>query len=237
MAYMNKDRSDMKLFKNRLLELMDRKGISSAKDLAKQLHRDGLVSVNHRQDDMNPFDKEKNAIGSIEKRIQSHLNANTPDKLQGEYARAYCAFFGCSYDYLFGVDEIPNKTVKTIHDETGLSEKAITRLMDWHRCDDRRQLWSSYTATIIGSPNYEKIMEHISMLMGNAKCYSIEMHLHGRISSDDLDMEKTSELWYLSKLFTDIMEDLHLEALEKSVKSDLNKKSVKSGRKTKKTTR
>lgn len=124
MAFRNDDHRDEKLFKNRLWKLMQEKNIDTAHKLATELHHNKFIKIKHRKEwDFNGIDDA--AIGSIVRIIQNHLNSDTPAKLQTEYAMAYCQYFGCSADYLYGF--IPNKTHENtdINKETGLSDKTI----------------------------------------------------------------------------------------------------------------
>ena len=52
------------------------------------------------------------------------------DKVQGEYIVAYCKYFHCSADYLFGYTDIQsdNPDIRNACKVTGLSEQAITKL-------------------------------------------------------------------------------------------------------------
>lgn len=130
MAYRTLDHSDKTLFKNRLYCLMEEHGIFTAKELAKELYEKGYVSVNQKKESFSdPCVIDNNAVASIEKKIQKHLNADKPDKLQGEFVMAYCRFFGCSADYLFGYIALPTHKTTNIYEETGLSENAIDRLV------------------------------------------------------------------------------------------------------------
>ena len=91
----------MSLFKNRLWKLMENSGVFTAKGLAKKLYKEKLVIVKHRDTTEYPYERSKAdaAIGSIEKKIQTHLNSDDTSKLQGEYAKAYSTFFHCSTRY------------------------------------------------------------------------------------------------------------------------------------------
>jgi hypothetical protein len=111
---------------------MEKKNISTAKELATALYEAGLVAVKQKPNDNSDEVNKANAIGSVEKKIQAHLNADKADRLQGEYVVAYCEFFGCSADYLFGQTEIVsgNDDVRHFCEITGLSEKAVKRLIE-----------------------------------------------------------------------------------------------------------
>lgn len=128
----SKDHSDKTLFCNRLWGLMEQRQLDTARGLATQLYDAGLVAVNQGENFNSPAVNRGNAIGSVEKKIQAHLKAKTPDKLQGEYVMAYCVFFGCSADYLFGNTDIQsgNSDVRHFCKCTGLSEKAVRRLIE-----------------------------------------------------------------------------------------------------------
>ena len=69
------------------------------------------------------------------------------DKLQGRYVKAYCNYFGCSADYLFGLSPIKsgNPDIIRFCETTGLSEKAVKRLIEDLPEDIKRDLawfWS-----------------------------------------------------------------------------------------------
>lgn len=132
MAYKTLEHSDLNLFKNRLWKLMEEKEIYTAKDLAKKLYDEGYVSVRQKESDDEPSTIYGRAIGSIEKKIQKHLNSNDAEKLQGEFVIAYCKFFECSADYLFGKIECKTHDDEFIHSKTGLSEIAILELRQLH---------------------------------------------------------------------------------------------------------
>ena len=70
-------------------------------------------------------EKERYEIKAIEKKIQRHLNSDSCEHLQGEFVIAYCKFFRCSTDYLFGRIEHGTHAKQVCHNLTGLSEDAI----------------------------------------------------------------------------------------------------------------
>mgnify|MGYP004422445653 FL=1 len=79
---------------------MEGRKLSTARELAQALYAEGIVPVDSRNRD------EASTIGSMTRRIQEHLNLEDTDKLQGRYVKAYCNYFGCSADYLFGLSSI-----------------------------------------------------------------------------------------------------------------------------------
>lgn len=147
MAFRTLNHDDTTLFHNRLWKLMEKKNISTAKELAIVLYGTGLVTVKQKPNDNSDEINKANAIGSVEKKIQAHLNTDRPYRLQGEYVVAYCEFFGCSADYLFGRTEIvsSNYDVRRFCESTGLSEKAVKRLIEDLHEDAKAELtqwWS-----------------------------------------------------------------------------------------------
>lgn len=128
MAHRTEDHSDLTLFKNRLWKLMVEKHIYTTKELAKMLYNQKLVTVRQKNSYDEPSKTYGNAIGAIDKKIQDHLKADTAKKLQGEFVIAYCTFFGCSSDYLFGFVNCATHDMQFIHDYTGLSEATINKL-------------------------------------------------------------------------------------------------------------
>lgn len=125
MAHRTDNHSDLTLFKNRLWKLMEEKHIYTTKELAKMLYTQKLVTVKQKNSYDEPSKIYGNAIGAIDKKIQKHLNADTTKELQGEFVIAYCNFFGCSSDYLFGFIDCKSHDKQFIHDYTGLSDKSI----------------------------------------------------------------------------------------------------------------
>lgn len=102
---------------------------------------EGIIPVNSTSKD------EVSIIGSMTRRIQEHLNLEDTDKLQGRYVKAYCNYFGCSADYLFGLSPIEsgNPDIIRFCETTGLSEKAVKRLIEDFPEDIKRDLawfWS-----------------------------------------------------------------------------------------------
>lgn len=128
MAIRNDD--NLSLFGQKLLRLMMEKNCDTPKALAKKLFEAQLVTVKTRGKDA--FKNKNNAVGSIEKKIRTHLHADDAICLQGEFVNAYCQFFGCSADFLFGYTDIrtPDVQIREICDITGLSEDSVNCLKE-----------------------------------------------------------------------------------------------------------
>ena len=142
-------------FGNRLLDLMENKGFSTPKALAVKFYDDKIVKVRSRKN-TNQFDRRDNAISSIEKKIRIHTHADMPDKIQGEFVLAYCQFFECSADYLFGLSnvKIPSADVRAICDKTGLGEEAVRNLLI-DAPEDIKEMRSGSWSRILASSIYD----------------------------------------------------------------------------------
>jgi hypothetical protein len=76
---------------------MRKSGFDTAPTLAAVLFEKGLVKVKqddkrYQYDDERGTERRKNAIGSITHKINEHLKADDPSKVQGEMLCAYCDF-------------------------------------------------------------------------------------------------------------------------------------------------
>ena len=148
MAFKSINHDDEKIFYNRLWKLMEDRNLSTARELAQALYAEEIVPVDSASED------EISIIGSMTRRIQEHLNLEGTDKLQGRYVKAYCDFFGCSADYLFGLSSIKSENPDVIRfcEATGLSEKSVRRLIEDLPEDIKRDLvgfWSNVLETSV----------------------------------------------------------------------------------------
>lgn len=195
MAYKTLDHSDMRLFKNRLWKLMEENNIDTAKSLAKKLYDNNYVSVKQKDS----FDDKRTiywrAIDSVEKKIQKHLNSNTAKKLQGEYVIAYCNFFNCSADYLFGNIECQTHSTQFIHEYTGLSENAITSLTFIKKLNKGKILLFILSSLIENSEFSCNLMNEIN------DCFEkYQEYVNKRTLSDNLHMEAGNDIHKLFNL-------------------------------------
>lgn len=168
MAFRTQDHTDMKLFKNRLWRLMEEQNILTTKKLAKKLYDGDYVSVKQKESFADPSAVYGNAIGAVDKKIQDHLKLDNTDKLQGEFAKAYCDFFKCSADYLFGYIEYPTHTTTDICKETGLSESAIKYLQE----KSRSKHYTDILNILLRPGNFDNALYHISEYIEAASLYN-----------------------------------------------------------------
>jgi hypothetical protein len=139
MAHRTEDHSDMRLFKNRLWYLMEKKKFETAKDLATALCDNNLINVSRKKETEHTgtySDEEirKLNISAIERKVKSHMNLEDiaiSKDLTPDYIFAYCKLFHCSSDFLFGVLDFPTYDEKFISNYTGLTVGAIETLSDF----------------------------------------------------------------------------------------------------------
>lgn len=191
MAYKTLPHDDMTLFKNRLWKLMDSKGISTAKKLAKALYDGKYVTINQKDSFDDPDTIYYRAIDGVEKKIQRHLNSDSIQKLQGEYVKAYCDFFGCSADYLFGYIDLPTHTETDIYEKTGLSENAIKKICFHHSRSDFLGLIKSLNI-LLRLQSFENAIYYISKYLKTVKStdtlYQERMKRYNEVFSNDPDI-------------------------------------------------
>ena len=151
---------DEKVFKNRLRRLMEMNNLATARDLAKALYDNGNITV-----EVGEFDDGSIAINSMARRIQDHLNWDTADKLQGRYVTAYCDYFHCSADYLFGRTPLKsgNPSVIDFCESTYLSEKAVKRLIEEIPEDIKIEMTEFWSNVIESNIFYKLPLEYRKM--------------------------------------------------------------------------
>lgn len=132
MAFKSDNHDDLSLFRNRLWKLMSDKGINTAKALAIQLLENNLVEteIRYKKDKvLSEKDIQGRKIDTTKKKIEKHLNSDSALDLQGEFAIAYCTFFKCSADYLFGFIPLETHGKTDCSKLTGLRDDAIDMLI------------------------------------------------------------------------------------------------------------
>ena len=149
MAIKNED--NLSEFGQKLMNLMQESGYDTPKALAAQLLEAKLVTVNTRGKDL--YKNKDNAIGSVEKKIRIHLHAKDASCLQGEFVKAYCTFFSCSADYLFGYTDIrnPNMDIRKMCEMTGLSEKVVSKFEQCNGSEQTKHYCSGWSQILESS--------------------------------------------------------------------------------------
>lgn len=191
-----KNANDLSEFGSRLRNLLAEKNLSP-KTLAKDLLENGLVHVKSRGKD--PWTKDNNAIGAVEKKIRAHIKAADANCLQGEFVIAYCKYFDISSDYLFGITKIrtSDMELRRVCEITGLTENAVKRLA-YDGGDPRRWQWNSLCwSRLITSNVYNSIDRTIQSIQdqqmekAKAEAYidALKTKMNGRGGRELRDMQ------------------------------------------------
>lgn len=191
MAFKSMNHDDEKIFYNRLWKLMEERNLSTARELAQALYAEEIVPVDSASED------EISIIGSMTRRIQEHLNLEGTDKLQGRYVKAYCDFFGCSADYLFGLSSIKSENPDVIRfcEATGLSEKSVRRLIEDLPEDIKRDLVGFWSNVLESNLFYEVPLEFHQM------CYELGQYriAQDQVKAINLAAKKNGQFRYICR--------------------------------------
>ena len=182
-----KNDPDLTPFAKRLVSLM---GEDGPRDLAKKLLEANLVSVSFRGDINNPAhleNKDDNAIGAVEKKIQRHIKQGDPKEVQGEYIIAYSKFFNVSADYILMNTDIKTPDVETrrICDLTGLHESVVLRLIDSRK--DTTSPVASMWSILMSSPLFDTLPEAI---INTANQHMYELNIEAEIEASQWALTK-----------------------------------------------
>ena len=126
-----------------------------------------------------------------------------------------CKLLDCDLDYLFGKIDVPKNNIADIMKETGLSQKAVEKTVDWKSTDDYHRYWNDYISAIIESDKFENLLFDISKLLGYSKWEIKSVNEDNPAQAIEFINLQTAQLWYISRTFTDIIEDIeHNERLK-----------------------
>lgn len=78
------------------------------------------------------YDAQGKNRDSARKAIRTHMKLDSAENISGKWLKAYCDYFKCSADYLFGYIDLPTHLNTDIHDAIGLSNDSINVLKEWN---------------------------------------------------------------------------------------------------------
>lgn len=169
--------------------------IYSLKDLATAFYDLQLVHVNTRENFNDPQRDRNNAISSIEKKIERHVNSGIITDKSGEYIMAYVRFFDCSADYLLGLTPVISKDIqiRRICERTGLSEKSVLNLIENApaRGDNDVFSYTGWWSDLLSSDLFERLPRIWMTLSAN---YHELYLLEAKIQAIDDAMEKMTDI-------------------------------------------
>ena len=145
----------------RIKYLMDQKQIKNAPALAEAMTEAGIIKYAGFNRDEAEITLQEH-YQYIAKSINNHLRQTDVNKLSIEWIKRYCDFFHCSADYLLGYDSMPSPAISSVHDQTGLSEKAIKILQDIYS-RNRATGRSEALSHIIEDPDFQYLLTVIKL--------------------------------------------------------------------------
>ncbi len=126
--------------------------------------------------------------------------------LQPEEVIKLADFFDIDCDYLLrGVRSINVSTAN----KTGLSEKTITQLTYWNNgIDDIKCPYPNIISKIIDNDKSVELLRRINLFLSNVKWKKNFEKDNNRQGVIDMEDKEIANLWYVQKIFTEIVEDL-----------------------------
>lgn len=132
---------------------------------------------------------------------------------QTEHLFKICDVLDCDLDYLIGRLEERNRTIKEMAAYTGLSEKSIKMLHDYHVSKtDGQNCLPTYISNILDHPDCSVLLHHIKTYMGASFLSGV---LGDNTDIMDAEESRSANLWRISNKLTHIIEDLGREHYNK----------------------
>lgn len=157
-------------FGERLEYLMKQDGINIVKkgadrELSKRMYNKGVLHYSGED-----YDTKNKNINTARRRIEEHRKVESASNISGYWLKAYCDYFHCSADYLFGYIELPTHEKTNIKNATGLSVKAIERITSKNGNIPKQDFLNSF----ILSEEYIEIEHSMGWIKNN--CHNIKYY-------------------------------------------------------------
>ena len=198
MAFKNLKLEELPEFGQKLMGLARENDIETPIEIAQTLYERcyELVKPGERKNKYGKVVKsEVNDIKSILKFVQAHLNEENAFNVHSKYVYAYSQLFECSIDYLYGITEVKSQEldVRQICEKTGLSENAVTHLIEYYDDDPETTsvtewwsqvlegeafygiplVWGTYTERVLERQDLQKRIDAINKALGEVELDSI----------------------------------------------------------------
>ncbi len=153
------DIRDEAKFGKRLFKLGQEQGLNGPAAIAKAIYANDecfkLFAPGNRTYKYE-VNKDNRDIPTIQRRVDDHLDAENAYDVSGNYLLAYSILFKCSLDYFYGKIDVPcpNVEVLDISKKTGLSVKAVERLMEKKEVCLEEQLLTADQYGLLDMPSY-----------------------------------------------------------------------------------
>ena len=160
-------------FGKRLKSLYDFKSIDISargwsQKVAKELFCEKIISIDEFTESKDEYGKDNTLTKKtsfVADQLRKHLNLkNAPETI---WIHRYCEYFGCSADYLLGLSSSFNPDFSTIHDLTGLSEKAIDNLLRYKGSE------ISVLNTLLSCDLFSQVLQHYGRFLTSEYCIPV----------------------------------------------------------------
>ena len=151
-----------------LWKAMGGKGIKTAKQLAinlisEKIYTDFRRKPRNTDEEYSAEEIKKLNINTLSKAISKFLYENECSNMN--LLVACCKYFQCSADYLLGFISSPTHEISQIHDVTGLSQEAVTKIIEWYNDLGSETLnssiWVDFISEMILNENAEKFLSEL----------------------------------------------------------------------------
>ena len=125
----------------------------------------------------------------------------------------------CSLDYLVGKDLCTNKVIQFIHEKTGLSEKAISQIIDVNENDLLTMLVLNLLLEI---PQYTKVLPGVIYNYLKARSDKNNLLINPFIKNDYLEHELKNKLWDVQNHLIYLLKNIDEQQIEDFI-AEMNK--------------
>lgn len=141
---------------------------------------------------------------NVERRAVGRWIKQGECRISGDSIKNICDHCGVDYGYLTGQYDEKQYSLHEISTMTGLSEKAITKMISWNNTSDRRTKWAAHLSKMIEDNLFDKMMGHVSEVVGLLKILIRSKDEDNDGVKEDID----AQLWYMSRCVADIVEKM-----------------------------
>ena len=131
-----------------------------------------------------------------------------------------CELYHIDADFIMGRIDCHTHDLQYIHDITGLSESTINSLIEWHQSNTQEHTWIDNINNMIDDPEYKNFMKYISYYLGTAIIESKQI-VNPNLDIDNIDELKTSNLWHISHICSNIVERMYKDRVARELANKL----------------
>lgn len=161
---------------------------------------------------------------SIGRNRLSKMENGCRDAFNLEIVIAVCEIFEWDLGFLFGEYSEHTREAHELCSITGLTESAVTTLLEWKSSEDRRKFYPDYLSRILGAEETEDMFGCIAEYLTYHRLERDAFDNKDRDFAMELQSLQMARLWSISKVFSNIIE-MKLSADEYREEDDSNGKA------------